>query len=321
MKEIILLVSTLITALFGSCFFIFVILFCFAAAKKRKNRKITRLIEVLDSPSEMSTSSKVDEIPKARSKSAKPKIGKIKITPSMDKFPLTTQENRIEEAKNIQNFELDSLNLKNITKEKEFLQDIKVFDLEDKTRTLRENIVQSENDSQKIEINEKKFNSENINEGFVDDQINVKEEEKVGKEKDFTITNNDEETKIEIKRKISAFTETDECIVRYLPCIKTDKQVQFDQEHELKQEPHFKQKIFKEELFPKRANIHLSPLKNMKSNYNRVKGYDPKNFVEKNIFTVTEISTVRNSTAKRLNKDKLSTKPQESNLKKSQFFH
>ena len=135
MKEIILLTSTLITALLGSCFFIFLIWFCLAAVKKRKNRKIGRLVPIIDSSSETSLASKPDI------KSTKTKTGKVKISQSMDKFPVTNKENpndqqkdQIEEPANeIQNFELDIIKSKNTANEKGNSQEMSnIQDFEEK---------------------------------------------------------------------------------------------------------------------------------------------------------------------------------------------
>jgi hypothetical protein len=62
----------------------------------------------------------------------------------------------------------------------------------------------------------------------------------------------------------------------------------------------------------------LNPIRNnVRSSFNRLKGIDPKNFVEKNIVIVTESSALRKSTSSRLGNDKqLTSKPQETKFKK-----
>jgi hypothetical protein len=316
MKEIILLTSTLITALLGSCFFIFLIWFCLAAVKKRKIRKIARIAPVFDSQSETSIVSKPD---------CKTKTGKVKISKSMDKFPLTNRDNSNDRIKEqvehqqmnpiIQNFELDVINSKNGLEERINLQDnFQYFEEKENNRIFTENELETVIDEPK-EV----FNAyEKTNKSFFDDEIvpleDVKQEQSI---------NNDEEANleeiIEIKRKKSASTETDDHFVKFFPCIKWDKEVQFTSQ-ELVQNKNFilKKKILKPELSQKRVKVNLNPIRNnVRSSFNRIKGIDPKNFVEKNIVIVTESSALRKSTSSRLGNDKqLTSKPEETKFKK-----
>ena len=310
MKEIILLTSTLLTALLGSCFFIFLIWFCFIASKNRKNRKIGGLVETLESPSESSLTSKSERTLKITNKdqikpdTKKQTTFKVKVTQSMDKFPLTSRENdQQEEINNVQNFELELLK-----------PTIAPIEPKNNFEIIEENIQASKN-QELIEVttgnNFITDNDAESNKPKVSFQISVSEknirnciEDNNGQES-VVINKIINEYEVETKRKLSASTETDEKFINYLPSLKLDKQVQYSYDEELK----LKKNTNKSE-FPKKGI--LNPI----STYNRLKGYDPKNFVEKNIVKAGESLPIRKSTTNKSTADKLTPKPHES-LRKS----